>query len=229
MESVVTTGILRLENVRQVLDGRPVLDGVNVAVRAGDSLAITGPSGSGKTTLLLCMAGLVVPDEGVVYLNDIPLSRLKPSMRAAARLAGIGVVYQFGELLSELTPLDNVALPALLAGQGRIRAYRKAHALLRELNLTAIAERQTQVLSGGERQRVAVARALVTEPLVVLADEPTGALDREATDVVASLLYELPERHGCAVVVVSHDARVATGAQRRVDLSNGRLAEVAQR
>lgn len=156
------------------------------------------------------------------------MSELRPGARAAARLSSVGVVYQFGELLPELTPIENVALPALLAGRGRRWAYDRAATLLAELGVDSLAWGTTAVLSGGERQRVAVARALVTEPVLVLADEPTGALDRAATEMVSKLLYSLPGKYGYTVVVVTHNDRVARGADRWLELDGGSLTEVGQ-
>lgn len=216
---------LHLENVRHRFDGRGILDGVDLAVATGSSLAITGPSGSGKTTLLLCMAGLLVPDSGTIRLGDQPVNRLSPAARAALRLRSVGVVYQFGELLPELSPVENVALPALLAGVPRDKAYRRAGDLLGDLGVGDKATVATTVLSGGERQRVAVARALVTEPALLLADEPTGSLDPETTGTVAALLYDLPHRYDCAVVVVTHNQQVAMGADRQMALRRGVLVE----
>lgn len=217
---------LRAHGVRHKLGGRSILNGIDLVVESGTSLAITGPSGSGKTTLLLALAGLVIPDKGAIQIGDKAINRLKPAARAATRLNSIGVVYQFGELLTELTPLENVALPALLAGRGRHWAYQRAEQLLADLGVGSVAGRKVGVLSGGERQRVAVARALVTEPVLVLADEPTGALDRSSTETVAKLLYDLPSKYGCAVVVVTHNDRVAAGADRWLELDAGKLLEV---
>jgi putative ABC transport system ATP-binding protein/lipoprotein-releasing system ATP-binding protein len=214
---------VRLAGVRHSLGGRVILDFVDLMIPSATSLAVTGPSGSGKTTLLHLIAGLMIPDQGRVEVADAPISQLKPAARAAVRLRSIGVVYQFGELLAELNALENVTLPALLAGRNRAWAYERAFKLMTDLGIERIANQPAGLLSGGERQRVAVARALATEPAVILADEPTGSLDTESTDAVAELLYELPSRHGCAVVVVTHDERVARGADHRVDLVDGKL------
>ncbi len=186
-----------------------------------------GPSGSGKTTLLLCLAGLLPAQQGQVILAGHDLTTGRRSRLAALRLRHVGFVYQFGELLPELTPLENVALPALMSGQTRGSAFGKAEELLTELGIGEVSGTATAVLSGGERQRVAVARALITEPDVLLADEPTGSLDRSSVDAVASLLFSLPESKNCALVVVTHNWRVAERATRRYELTGGKLIEAS--
>jgi putative ABC transport system ATP-binding protein/lipoprotein-releasing system ATP-binding protein len=217
---------LRACGLRRIVGGRALLDGVDLSLDGGSSLAVVGPSGTGKTTLVMLLAGFTRPDTGTVRVAGRDLSTLSDRERAAVRLTEIGVVYQSGELLPELTPLENVALPALLAGAGRDRGFGRAAALLRELAVEGIAASPTSTLSGGERQRVAVARALVNGPAVLLADEPTGSLDRDTTDVVADLLFALPGSRGCALVVVTHDDRIAARADRIVELRSGALAEV---
>lgn len=197
---------------------RRILDGVDLTVDRGRSVALTGPSGTGKTTLLMCLAGLLPPTAGQVRVDGDDLTSLSPAARAALRLRRIGIVYQFGELLPELTPLENVTLPALLRGTRRRQAHDKARALMDDLGIGPLAGGSTATLSGGERQRVAVARALVTDPAVVLADEPTGSLDRAGADIVAELLFGLPGTYGCALVVVTHNSDVAARADRELSL-----------
>ncbi|WP_245966992.1 ABC transporter ATP-binding protein [Sphaerisporangium album] len=217
-------GALRIEGLRHSAGGRLVLDGVDLTVPRGESVAVTGPSGSGKTTLLMSVLGLVKPDQGAVWVAGRDITRMRGRALAAHRRANLGVVFQFGELLPELSPVENVALAALLAGQDHKRAYASAEDLLRGLGVPAD-ETPTGMLSGGERQRTAVARALITEPAVLLADEPTGSLDRAARDSVADLLFSLPARHGCVLVVVTHDPAVADRADRTLRLDMGHLAE----
>ncbi|WP_308198605.1 ABC transporter ATP-binding protein [Actinomadura litoris] len=217
------TPALRVEGLRYEIDDRVLLDDLDFQVSAGQSLAVTGPSGSGKSTLLMCALGLVKPDSGTVSVAGTDVTRLSARGLASHRRRHLGVVFQFGELLPELSPLENVAIAALLGGVERRRAYADAADLLRWLG---VPERGTTgLLSGGERQRTAVARALVMEPTVVLADEPTGALDQRTRETVAELLFDVPARRGCALVVVTHDPSVAARADARVSLDSGRLVE----
>jgi putative ABC transport system ATP-binding protein/lipoprotein-releasing system ATP-binding protein len=218
---VAETPAIHASDVQYRISGTTVLDGVDLKVGHGESVAITGPSGTGKTTLLLCLAGLVPIDAGRILIDGMDLRTLNSRAKAALRLRHIGIVYQFGELLPELTPIENVALPALLGGVGQRQATMKARELLDDLDVGALAGASTATLSGGERQRVAVARALVTDPTVVLADEPTGSLDREGADVVADLLFSLPGRYRCALVVVTHNDAVAARADRALALRSG--------
>ncbi len=217
---------LEADGLRYSVAGRVILDGIDLGVPQGKSIAVTGPSGSGKTTLLMCLAGIFPIDSGHIRINGCDVTMLTPAARAALRLRHVGVVYQFGELLPELTPLENAALPALLRGERRRAAYARARDLLNELGVGELASASTQTLSGGERQRVAVARALITEPTVVLADEPTGSLDRAAAGVVSDLLFELPGRHACALIVVTHNEQVASRADSVLSLGSeiGKLA-----
>ncbi|QNE77353.1 ATP-binding cassette domain-containing protein [Streptomyces finlayi] len=207
------------------LGGRTLLASAALTAVAGQSVAVTGPSGSGKSTLLACLAGLRRPTAGSVEVCGTDVLALRPSKAAAWRLATIGFVYQFGELLPELSAVENVALPLLIGGGARKEAYPAAERLLDELGVGAVADSPAGSLSGGERQRVAVARALSTRPPVILADEPTGALDEEATDEVCDLLFALPAARQCTLVVVTHNPVVAARADLRLRLSGGILSE----
>jgi ABC-type lipoprotein export system ATPase subunit len=213
-----------LRDLRHEFPGRVLLDGVRLSVRAGESVAVTGPSGSGKSSLLMCGLGLLRPTSGAVLVAGADLTRLRPRALARHRREHLGMVFQFGELLPELTPVENVALAALLAGEAEDAAYRRAEELLDELGVPATGT-PTAELSGGERQRAAVARALINRPDVLLADEPTGALDEATRDSVADLLFAVPERWGCALLVVTHDRRVAERADRRLALRDGVLRD----
>ena len=212
--------------LRYSVRGRVILDGIDLAVPRGKSIAIMGPSGTGKTTLLMCLAGIFPIESGKVWINGSDVTGLKPAARAALRLRHVGVVYQFGELLPELTPIENVVLPALLRGERRRAAYDRANGLLNDLAVGTLAVASTHTLSGGERQRVAVARALITEPTIVLADEPTGSLDRSGAEAVSDLLFELPRRYACALIVVTHNDQVAVRADSVMSLgsASGKLA-----
>ncbi|MEU7283397.1 ABC transporter ATP-binding protein [Streptomyces sp. NPDC045431] len=216
--------VLRLRGVRYDLPDRPLLTGVDLTIADGESVALMGPSGSGKSTLLSCVLGLVRPDDGVVEVAGTDTTRLRQAAAARHRARNIGMVFQFGELLPELTPLENVMLAAMLAGTGRAQALPRATELLGELGIAADST-ATGALSGGERQRVAIARALVNRPPLVLADEPTGALDSENRDAVGRLLYGVPTRWGCALLVVTHDQELAGGADRLVRIADGAIAE----
>ncbi|MER7730896.1 ATP-binding cassette domain-containing protein [Streptomyces erythrochromogenes] len=167
---------LAITGATYAIGERTLLDGLDLVVEAGTSVAVTGPSGSGKSTLLMCALGLIRPDSGVVSVAGADIARMSPRARARHRRAHLGVVFQSGELLPELTPVENVALPGLLDGQPRDAVFSRAEELLKELGIR-VAQTATGRLSGGERQRVAVARALINTPALLLADEPTGALD----------------------------------------------------
>ncbi|WP_229859395.1 ABC transporter ATP-binding protein [Streptomyces poonensis] len=217
--------VLSVRGLTHSIGDRVLLQGVGLDVAAGESVAVTGPSGSGKSTLLGCVLGLVRPDAGGIEVAGADLTRMRGRTLERHRSRNIGVVFQFGELLPELTPAENVALAALLAGVGADEAYRRAGELLDELRVPH-GQTPTAHLSGGERQRTAVARALVNEPKLLLADEPTGALDERTRDSVADLLFSVPGRWGCGLVVVTHDLTVAARADRRLDLRGGRLVTV---
>ncbi|KOX16599.1 MULTISPECIES: ABC transporter ATP-binding protein [unclassified Streptomyces] len=203
--------------------GRTILRGVDLSVGPGESVAITGPSGCGKSTLLSCLSGLLEPTGGSITLDGQALTGVSAGQRAGVRLRSIGMVYQFGELLPELSPLENVALPALMAGASAGETYTRAQALLDELGVGHVAAGETGVISGGERQRTAVARALIGNPRLVLADEPTGALDGEAALAVADLLFALPQQRSCSLVVVTHNPEIAARADRVLVMREGRL------
>ncbi|MCE7081308.1 ABC transporter ATP-binding protein [Streptomyces sp. ST2-7A] len=213
-----------MSGVSHIVGDRMLLVDLELTVESGTSVAVTGPSGSGKSTVLMCALGLIRPDTGVVSVAGRDMVGLSAGQRARHRREHLGMVFQFGELLPELSPVENVALAGLLAGQGRRVAFERAEELLEELKVP-VSRTVTGRLSGGERQRVAVARALVNQPAVLLADEPTGALDQRIRDQVCDILFDLPGTHGCALVVVTHDVEVASRADRRLELWNGVLRE----
>ncbi|QWB25545.1 MULTISPECIES: ABC transporter ATP-binding protein [Streptomyces] len=202
----------------------PALRGASVELRPGEILAVTGASGSGKSTLLHCLAGIVRPDEGSVTYDGRRLDDLDEKRLSELRRTEFGVVFQFGQLIPELTVLDNAALPLLLAGTDRARARDLAGEWLERFGVRGQQDLRPGELSGGQAQRAALARALVTGPKVVFADEPTGALDSLAGEQVMTALVHAARESGTAVLLITHDDQVAAYADREVQLRDGSLA-----
>jgi lipoprotein-releasing system ATP-binding protein len=200
-----------------------VLTGVDLEVGAGERVAIIGRSGSGKSTLLHLLAGLDDPDSGQVLVGEHDLTAASPAARAALRNSYMGFVYQFHHLLPEFSALENVALPLRLGGMDLTAANAQANALLTRVGLAERLDHRPAALSGGERQRVAVARALIGEPLIVLADEPTGNLDRDNAEQVFALMCELSDERGVGFVIVTHDDDMLIDMHRVLKLEDGRL------
>ncbi|HLL34419.1 MAG TPA: ABC transporter ATP-binding protein [Streptomyces sp.] len=197
------------------------LRGASVELTAGEILAVTGPSGSGKSTLLHCLAGIVRPDAGAVTYGGERVDQLPEARLSELRRTEFGVVFQFGQLIPELTALDNVALPLLLGGLARRQAHSVAGEWLERFGVRGQEGLRPGELSGGQAQRVALARALVTSPKVVFADEPTGALDSLAGEQTMTALVHAARESGTSVLVITHDARVAAYADREVSLRDG--------
>jgi lipoprotein-releasing system ATP-binding protein len=203
-----------------------LVNGIDLAVNKGEFVAITGPSGSGKSSLLYLLGLLDAPSEGEVIICGQPTSTLSESDRADVRLTKCGFVFQFHFLLPEFTSLDNVLLPMRAAGKMTEPEMReRGLALLESLGLAEHANKRPNQLSGGQRQRVAIARALSNRPEIIVADEPTGALDTKSTEQVFSILREIADR-GQTVVVVTHDPALAARADRRIHIVDGKIAEI---
>jgi putative ABC transport system ATP-binding protein len=199
------------------------LRGVTIGVGEGEIVAVTGPSGCGKSTLLLCLAGILRPDAGEVGYRDQRIDGWSEAARARLRRGDFGVLFQFGQLVAEMPAAENVALPLLLAGVRRREARTAATSWLERLGIAHLADARPGELSGGEQQRAALARALVTEPRLLFADEPTGALDALAGEQVLGHLVRVAREQRTTVVLVTHDARVAGYADREVVLRDGQM------
>ena len=213
--------LLEARGLRKSFGRTEALRGTSMAVSAGEMVAVTGPSGSGKSTLLLCLAGVLRPEAGEVRYNGTRLDDLGEAERTRLRRREFGVVLQFGQLVPELTATQNVALPLLLERHGRAESQRAALGWLERLGALDVADALPGEMSGGEAQRVAVARALVTGPAVVFADEPTGALDTVSGEHVLDALLVAVREAGSTVVLVTHDNRVAARADREIVLRDG--------
>jgi putative ABC transport system ATP-binding protein len=224
MSKTGSTAILRARELRKHFgkdDGLVrAVDGIDVDVAPGESVAVMGPSGCGKSTLLHLLGGLERPSAGQIWLAGRRIDQLGERSLAGLRRDGVGFVFQAFHLMDELTAVENVELPALLAGSPARAARRRALGLLEQVGLADRARYQPAALSGGQRQRVAIARALANEPLVVLADEPTGNLDSTATLEVLRLFDTLRES-GQTLVVVTHDTRIAATADRMISMRDG--------
>jgi len=221
---VPAQSLIEARDVVKSFGQTPALRGASVAVAGGEILAIMGPSGSGKSTLLHCLAGIFTPDRGEVWFDGSRLDTMSEADRTRLRRTAFGFVFQFGQLVPELTAADNVALPMLLNRVSRRAAYKSAGLWLDKLGLGDKGGRRTGELSGGEAQRVAIARALGLGPTLIFADEPTGSLDSLTGEKVMDLLVGLAREGGTTVVLVTHDARVAAYADRVVLVRDGMVS-----
>jgi putative ABC transport system ATP-binding protein len=218
--------LLVAEELQKSFGLTPALDGAGMSVWAGEVIAIMGPSGSGKSTLMHCLAGIIAPDSGSVTYRGRDLLAMPDAARSDLRRTDFGFVFQFGQLVPELTCLENVALPLRLGGVKRKAAEERARAWLERIGVAELAGKRPGETSGGQGQRVAIARALVTGPSVIFADEPTGSLDTLTSERVMTLLISAAKETNAAVVLVTHDPRVASYSGREVMVRDGRAREV---
>ncbi len=217
--------MIKAENIRKSFGTLEVLKGINLEIQKGEVVSIVGPSGSGKTTLLQIIGTLDKPDCGLIQINGQGVDQLGDKQLASFRNQEIGFIFQFHQLLPEFTALENVMMPALIGGLSKREASHKAEQLLDLLGLAARAEHKPNELSGGEKQRVAVARALINDPAVVLADEPSGSLDTQNKEELHQLFFDLRDQLGQTFVIVTHDERLASLTDRTIHLVDGQLKD----
>ena len=215
--------MIHLENIRKSFGSLQVLRGISMDVAKGEIVSIVGPSGAGKTTLLQIVGTLDKPDSGLVVIDGTPVGGLKERQLSDFRNRRIGFVFQFHQLLPEFTALENVMIPALIAGFSRAEAKVSALDMLQFMGLAGRASHKPNELSGGEKQRVAVARALINRPAVVLADEPSGSLDTHNKEELHRLFFDLRERFGQTFVIVTHDEGLARITDRTIHLLDGEV------
>lgn len=217
--------MIELKNIRKSFGTLEVLKGIDLTIGKGEVVSIVGPSGAGKTTLLQIMGTLDKADSGQVLINGTEVSTLKEKEQAAFRNRQIGFVFQFHQLLPEFTALENVMIPALIAGESSAEATRKAKEMLEYMGLAGRATHKPAELSGGEKQRVAVARALINRPAVILADEPSGSLDTQNKQELHQLFFELRDKLGQTFVIVTHDEELAKLTDRTIHMKDGRIID----
>lgn len=220
-----TDSMIQLHGITKSFGSLQVLRGIDLQVNRGEVVAIVGPSGAGKTTLLQIMGTLDRPDEGEVIIDGENVSRLSATKIAHFRNKNIGFVFQFHQLLPEFTALENVMIPALIGGTSKKEARQRAQELLDFMGLADRAEHKPNQLSGGEKQRVAVARALVNHPAVVFADEPSGSLDIHNKEELHRLFFDLRDRMGQTLVIVTHDEALASQTDRTIHMLDGYITE----
>ncbi|MFG2214940.1 ABC transporter ATP-binding protein [Streptomyces sp. NPDC087769] len=218
--------LLSADGLHKAYGRTPALDGASFSIHPGEVVAVMGPSGSGKSTLLHCLAGIVTPDRGTITYAGRELSAMSDAERSALRRSEFGFVFQFGQLVPELTCVENIALPIRLNGTKRKDAERTARHWLERLEVEDVGAKRPGEVSGGQGQRVAVARALAASPKVIFADEPTGALDSLNGERVMELLTEAARSANVAVVLVTHEARVAAYSDRDVTVRDGRTRDL---
>ena len=217
--------MIHLTNIEKSFGSLEVLKGIDLEINKGEVVSIVGPSGAGKTTLLQIMGTLDRPDSGKVIVHGVAVSTISQKKLSDFRNQHVGFVFQFHQLLPEFTALENIMIPAFIAGKSQKEAKRRALELLDFMGLTERAEHKPNELSGGEKQRVAVARALVNNPAVILADEPSGSLDTKNKGELHQLFFDLRDKFGQTFVIVTHDEQLASITDRTIHMKDGRILE----
>ena len=217
--------MIHLTNIEKSFGSLEVLKGIDLEINKGEVVSIVGPSGAGKTTLLQIMGTLDRPDSGKVIVDGVDVSTLSQKKLSDFRNQHVGFVFQFHQLLPEFTALENIMIPAFIAGKSQKEAKRRALELLDFMGLTERSEHKPNELSGGEKQRVAVARALVNNPAVILADEPSGSLDTKNKGELHQLFFDLRDKFGQTFVIVTHDEQLASITDRTIHMKDGRILE----
>lgn len=215
--------MIKLEGIKKSFGTLEVLKGIDLDIAKGEVVSIVGPSGAGKTTLLQIMGTLDKPDQGAITINDVLVSKMKQKEMANFRNKHIGFVFQFHQLLPEFTALENVMIPAFIAGTSTKEAKKQAQEILSFMGLADRASHKPNELSGGEKQRVAVARALLNRPSVILADEPSGSLDTQNKEELHQLFFELRDKFEQTFVIVTHDEGLAQITDRTIHMIDGRI------
>lgn len=221
--------MIELRNISKYYGSLQVLDNISFSVGRGEIVAIVGPSGAGKTTLLQIAGSLDSPDSGTVTYDGVEITGLKDRKLAEFRNTNIGFIFQFHELLPEFTAIENVAMPALIAGRKRKEAFAAARELLELLGLGERLNHRPAEMSGGEKQRTAIARALINNPRIIFADEPTGSLDSRNREEVQQIISELCKKRGHTFLIVTHDPSLASIAHRTINMADGRIISITSR
>lgn len=217
--------MIDIKNITKSFGNLQVLKGIDLHIGKGEVVSIVGPSGAGKTTLLQIIGTLDKPDTGEIYIDGVEVSKLSKKKLSDFRNQHIGFVFQFHQLLPEFTALENIMIPAFIAGMSKADAKKRAEELLQFMGLSERASHKPNELSGGEKQRIAVARALVNNPAVILADEPSGSLDSQNKEELHQLFFRLRDEYGQTFVIVTHDEHLAEITDRTIKMKDGMLAQ----
>ncbi|MBL6649774.1 MAG: ABC transporter ATP-binding protein [Flavobacteriaceae bacterium] len=219
--------MIYVKNISKTFNNKKVINEIDIEIKRGEIVSIVGPSGAGKTTLLNIISTLEIPDpeyNSEILINNINVLSLNDSKLSKFRNTQIGFIFQFHELLPEFTAIENVIIPALIKGENKNDSIIKAKEILNSLKLSDVINQYPSELSGGEQQRVAVARALINDPKVIFADEPTGNLDNKTSDLLHKLFLDLREKHNITFVIVTHNKEMSNMADRKLNLVNGKWA-----